>query len=100
MVADYLDMEITRPDFMGLILRHQDEKGLAIKEMESSLNCFMDAGSKTSTTMLSGMTWVLTQHPDKLQDIAHEVRSRFKSLEEITISEVMKMPYLIAVANG
>lgn len=46
--------------------------------------------------MLSGVTWLLTQHPDKLQNLAHEVRSRFKSLE----AEAMKMPYLIAVANG
>ncbi|EFQ99066.1 isotrichodermin C-15 hydroxylase [Nannizzia gypsea CBS 118893] len=98
-VASRLSTETTRPDFMSFILRHQDEKGMSVKEMESSLNSFMIAGSETSATTLSGLTWFLTQHPDKLLKLAEEVRGRFKAQEDITIKEVMQMPYLVAVIN-
>lgn len=98
-VAQRLSMEMERPDFMSFITRHQDEKGMSLKEMESSLNSFMAAGSETSATTLSGVTWLLTQNPDKLKKLVEEVRGRFKSNDDINLQEVMQMPYLIAVMN-
>ena len=96
-VAWRMSMETTRPDFMGFIMRHQDEKGMTIKEIESSLNSFMVAGSETSATMLSGTTMMLIQHPDKMKRLVDEIRSHFGKHGDITLEEVFKLPYLDAV---
>ncbi|KAL9012057.1 MAG: hypothetical protein Q9173_003152, partial [Seirophora scorigena] len=98
-IATRLSMEMTRPDFMSFIMRHQDEKGMTIKEIESTLNSFMVAGSETSATSLSGTTLLLLQNPDKMKKLVAEIRGRFKSQEEITLEEVIKMRYLMAVIS-
>ena len=96
-IAWRMSMETTRPDFMSFIMRHQDEKGMTIKEIESSLNSFMVAGSETSATMLCGTTLMLIQHPHSMKRLTDEIRARFGKQSDITLEEVFKLPYLDAV---
>ncbi len=98
-IATRLSMEMTRPDFMSFIMRHQDEKGMTIKEIESTLNSFMVAGSETSATSLSGTTLFLLKNPDKMKKLIKEIRGTFKNQDEITLEEVNKLPYLVAVIS-
>lgn len=51
------------------------------------------AGSDTSATLLSGLLYLLLKNPTCLQKITHEIRSAFKSEDEITFSSVQNLPY-------
>lgn len=51
------------------------------------------AGSDTSATLLSGLIYLLLKNPGCLQKITHEVRSAFKSEDEISFSSVQSLPY-------
>ena len=64
-IAERLSMETIRPGFMTFIMRNRNKNGMSLKEMESSLNSFMVAGSETIATMLSGTTVLLIKNPDK-----------------------------------
>lgn len=57
------------------------------------------AGADTTATTLSGTTYLLLQHPEVLKRVTQEVRSSFKSVEEIDISSVNKLTYMLAVLN-
>ncbi|RYO91199.1 hypothetical protein DL763_005069 [Monosporascus cannonballus] len=56
-------------------------------------------GSETTATTLSGATYLLLTHPDALEKLNREVRSAFASADEITISSVGKLSYMLAVLN-
>ena len=98
-VAKRLSMETVRPDFMTFIMRHQDEKGMTLKEIESTLNSFMIAGSEISATSLSGTTLLLIKNSDKMERLVEEIRNTFKSSNQITMEGVSKLPYLSAVIS-
>lgn len=51
------------------------------------------AGSDTSATLLSGLIYLLLKKPGCLEKITHEVRSAFKSEDEISFSSVQRLPY-------
>lgn len=51
------------------------------------------AGSDTSATLLSGLIYLLLKNPGCLQKITHEIRSTFKSEDEISFSSVQNLPY-------
>lgn len=91
--------ETQRPDFMTEILKHNGEKGIALKPEEMSTNAtiFITAGSETTATLLSGATWCLLRNPSVLQKLQQEVRGRWKKYSDITMEEVNNAPYLIAV---
>lgn len=57
------------------------------------------ASADTTATTLTGATYLLTQHPEVLKRVTQEVRSSFKSVEEIDISSVNKLTYMLAVLN-
>lgn len=57
------------------------------------------AGSETTATTLSGATYLLLSRPEVLARLTEEVRSSFKSFDDITITSVNKLPYLQAVLN-
>lgn len=57
------------------------------------------AGSETTATTLSGATYLLLTHPDVLEKLNQEVRSAFKSADEININSVGKLSYMLAVLN-
>ena len=64
-----------RPDFMTFVLRNQGtDKGLSLPEMVSTGSTMVLAGSETTATLLSGVTYMLCTHPDKMEKILHEIR--------------------------
>ncbi|KAF2102014.1 isotrichodermin C-15 hydroxylase [Rhizodiscina lignyota] len=98
-VDDRMSLETTRPDFMFYATKHQgnEDIGLTQPELHSDMFILINAGSETTATTLSGATYFLLKHPEKLKRLQGEIRSRFNSLDEITIEAVNSMPYLIAV---
>ncbi|KAK5019787.1 hypothetical protein LTR16_012675, partial [Cryomyces antarcticus] len=54
-----------RPDIWTLVLNNQEKegKGLSVKEMHSNASLFMVAGTETTATLLSGLTYYLLKNP-------------------------------------
>lgn len=98
-VAKRLQQGSERKDFTSYILRHNDEKGMTTKEIEVNANLLIIAGSETTATLLSGCTYYLLKNPMVLHKLTREVRGAFKNENEITISEVSRLEYLMAVVD-
>lgn len=95
------DLHRDPADFMDSMLRYRGdkEKGLTDKEMEANANILIIAGSETSATLLSGVTYWLLRTPDALQKVTHEVRSSISSESDISFQTVSRLPYMLACLN-
>lgn len=85
-------------DFMNSMLRHRGdkEKGLTDQEMEANANILIIAGSETTATLLSGVTYWLLRTPDALRKVTQEIRSSIKSDADITFQTTSHVPYMLA----
>jgi cytochrome P450 len=57
------------------------------------------AGSETTATLLSGVTYLLLANPSTLEKLTDEVRTTFKSDDEITLTSVGNLTYMLACLN-
>lgn len=55
------------------------------------------AGSETTGTLLSTVTYFLCKYPEVLRTLTDEIRSSFNNEDEITIVSVNKLKYELAV---
>lgn len=91
-----------RPDLWTEILRRSNDgkgdatAGLSLEEMYGNATVFMNAGTETTATLLSGLTYYLLVNPDKMAKLVAEVRGAFPSEIDITIDALAKLPYLNA----
>jgi cytochrome P450 len=66
-------------------------------EMVSTFGIIILAGSETTATLLSAVTFLLLKHPEVMDKLVNEIRTSFKSEEEITQVSVNKLTYQLAV---
>ncbi|RAH67354.1 cytochrome P450 [Aspergillus aculeatinus CBS 121060] len=94
-----LNMTNERPDFFASILKHQgnSEKGISVPEMIANASTLIIAGSETTATLLSGVTFLLLKNPRVMDKLQQEVRSAFATEEEITLDSVNRLHYCLAV---
>jgi cytochrome P450 len=87
-----------RPDFFGSIMNNQEVEGKALtrNEMDSNAILFLAAGSETTATTLTGVTYLLLSNLEKYAALVEEIRSKFTSANEITFEEISKLDYLNA----
>lgn len=85
-----------RKDIMTYILRHNDEKGMSHGEILSNCNSLILAGSETTATALSGLTYYVTTNPEALKRVQQEVRTAFSTEEDISIAATSPLQYLRA----
>ena len=81
---------------MQYILENGGEKGMSRDEIDSNATFLILAGSDTSATTCTSATWFLVKNPSTLKKLQEEVRSNFKSLDDITVAAASKLPYLHA----
>ncbi|OJD29903.1 cytochrome p450 [Diplodia corticola] len=84
-----------KPDIWGLVLAKGKDNQLGLGEMHANSSIFMIAGSETTATLLSGLTFYLLKNPDKLRKVVDEVRA-VASEDELTLELLPRMPYLNA----
>lgn len=86
-----------RPDFFTNILKYKDtKKGFSAPEMISNASTFIIAGSDTTATLLSGVTYLLLKNPHVLMKLQKEVRSAFAHGDEINLDSCNKLGYCLA----
>jgi cytochrome P450 len=65
--------------------------------MDANAQTLLIAGSETTATILSGATYLLLANSSTYTKLVEEIRNAFESQADITMEEVNKLPYLIAV---
>ncbi|KAJ4258176.1 hypothetical protein NW762_008320 [Fusarium torreyae] len=85
-----------REDFFAYILRKGNDN-LDLDHLREQAKILMLAGSETTATSLSSVTYYLLKNPDTLAKLQAEMRSTFSSEEEITGNSLNNLAYLNAV---
>ncbi|GAM91553.1 hypothetical protein ANO11243_096050 [Dothideomycetidae sp. 11243] len=102
-VDDETNNKDRRQDFMSAILQKQSEEqdkgneGVTVAEIVSNAFLFLIAGTETSATVLQCATYFMLRDQDVYVKVKQEVRSLFKTKDDITIESVSAMTYTNAV---
>ncbi|KAK8103395.1 cytochrome p450 [Apiospora kogelbergensis] len=92
-----MKLGVQRNDFLAPLIENKNDWDFAT--VRSNAAVLTIAGSETTATTLCGVTFLLLQAPTCLSKLAHEVRTSFESEDEITMSSVGKLTYMIACLN-
>ncbi|KAF7945147.1 hypothetical protein EAE96_009926 [Botrytis aclada] len=93
-----LDTPRDVPDFMSYIIKHNDtDKGMTREEIGENATILLIAGSETTASLLNGLTYHLLQVPTVLQNLAIELRTAFRTQEDLTLHSLASSKYLNAV---
>ncbi|KAL3473703.1 cytochrome P450 [Aspergillus californicus] len=88
--------KIHRPDIWGIVMDQKEQLRLSRSEMYANSQVFMVAGTETTATALSGLTYHLLLNPEKMEKINREVRETFQRNDDIDIGTLAQMQYLNA----
>lgn len=80
------------PDIWNLVLRRPDVE-LSFTKMVSNASLFMIAGTETTATALSGLTFHLLKNPEKLRKLQDEIRA-LPSEDDINLDTLPRLKYL------
>jgi hypothetical protein len=83
-------------DLWDLVLSQKEGRGLTRGEMDSNASLFMIAGTETTATLVSGLTYLLLRNPDCMAKLNDEIRSAFASDADMTMEQLAALPYLSA----
>ncbi|KAK0750225.1 cytochrome P450 [Schizothecium vesticola] len=85
-----------RPDLVEGLLKKKEEWGLTLDSLQANSGILVIGGSETTATLLSGVTFLLLTNRFALDKLTAEIRSAFKSEDEIDFVSVSALPYLLA----
>ncbi|EFX01803.1 cytochrome p450 monooxygenase [Grosmannia clavigera kw1407] len=94
-----MELQIERSDFLDGLIQKKQGQPLALACLTTNASLLVLAGSGTTATLLSGVTYLLLNNPQSMAKLAAEVRSSFSSEEEITLLSVNKLTYMLACLN-
>ena len=83
-----LRKETTRPDIWSLVLSQRAANMLTRAQMHSNAELFMLAGTETTATLLSGLTYYLCRSPWVLQRLTKEIRGAFAHRAIMTLDHL------------
>jgi cytochrome P450 len=83
-------------DLWDLVLGQKEGRGLTRGEMDVNSSLFMIAGTETTATLLSGLTWLLLRNPECMKKLTAEIRREFASADDMTMEQLAALPYLAA----
>ncbi|KAI0433165.1 averantin oxidoreductase [Xylaria sp. FL1042] len=83
------------PDFMDKLVEAFNSGKMSPSQLEGNAEVLIAAGSETTATLLSGLTWLLMKHPRVLEKLKREIRTKFHDPDEITIAGVNECQYLL-----
>ncbi|TLD24226.1 hypothetical protein PspLS_06433 [Pyricularia sp. CBS 133598] len=91
-----LSIQPTITDFTTKMVEAYNNGKMSMNQFEGNSILLIGAGSETTATALSGLTWLLSQNPKVLKKLTTEVRSAFTSTDQITSTGVNSCKYLLA----
>ncbi|TDZ61724.1 Cytochrome P450 monooxygenase BOT4 [Colletotrichum trifolii] len=99
LVQSRLATPSTREDFLTKIIEARKEASISDSQIAAHSSDFVIAGSETTATTLSCMTYYLLKNPSVLSRLQDEVRSTFSRYEDINATTAVPLRYLKAVAQ-
>ncbi|KAJ5638396.1 hypothetical protein N7490_008275 [Penicillium lividum] len=84
------------PDFMFKLIEAHRSGMMSMTQLNMNAKILMAAGSETTATLLSGVTYYLMAYPRTLRILTNEIRGKFKSASDITMISVNSCKYLSA----
>ncbi|RPB23425.1 cytochrome P450, partial [Terfezia boudieri ATCC MYA-4762] len=97
LVVNRLASQTNRKDFWHYILNRPESKDTSVNELCMQAQPLVAAGSITTSTTLSGITFYLLKYSRVYNILKDEIRSSFKSYADITEQNTVRMQYLNAV---
>jgi len=82
-----------------LLAESEKGKGFSVAELEYNANTLTIAGSETTSSLLSALTWHLCKNPYVLDKLTAEVRSTFQRAEDINLTSVNSLKYMLAILD-
>ncbi|GKZ35393.1 hypothetical protein AbraIFM66950_006022 [Aspergillus brasiliensis] len=92
-----LSWELQRPDIMSHLIYENGQVALPRGELNSTFMILTTTGSETTATVLTGILAYLVNEPPILERLTREIRGRFESSHDISLSTAADLPYLTAV---
>lgn len=89
----------SRPDLIEPLLAKKDEEKFTFGTLTGMASTLLLAGSETTATTLTGVTWLLLDNPVAYERLKTEVRSAFQSEDEINFASVQNLSYMLACLN-
>jgi cytochrome P450 len=89
-----LKMDSGRTDLVSRMTK--PDSGISEPEFIANTSLLIIAGSETTATLLSGITYYLVQNPRVLEKLVYDVRSTFSSDQEINFVNVSRLKYMLA----
>ncbi|KAH8684367.1 putative RNA polymerase II mediator complex component Srb8 [Tricladium varicosporioides] len=97
-VSKRMSIERQQEDFMTPILKANHEfKSITLEELYCNFALLIWAASETSATVISGITYKLSQNPDVLKKLEKELLANFGVGSEMPADRLKELPYLNAV---
>lgn len=85
-----------QPDIWNLVLTQENTDTMSLDEMHENASLFMLAGTETTATLLSGLTFLLLKNQRCMNTLIEEIRGRFARESDIKIEALARLPYLNA----
>ena len=98
-LAQRMKLGYERLDLIEGLLKEREKLELSFKQLTANSTLLMVAGSLTTATFITGTTFLLVSNPEKLNKLVAEVRSNFVSEEEINLTSVSRLSYMLACFN-
>ncbi|XRM46065.1 hypothetical protein ABZX51_009122 [Aspergillus tubingensis] len=92
-----LSWELQRPDIMSHLIDENGQVELPRGELNSTFMILTTTGSETTATVLTGILAYLVNEPPIKERLIQEVRERFESSQDISLSAAADLSYLTAV---
>lgn len=89
-------MQVKRTDLVEAMLDFDKNNEAEMDKVVMNASVLIVAGSETTATTLSGVTYLLLSNPDKLARLTDEVRNAFQSEEDITMAKASQLDYMLA----
>ncbi|KAH0426616.1 benzoate 4-monooxygenase cytochrome p450 [Colletotrichum camelliae] len=99
LVQNRLATHSDREDFLTKMIEARKEASISDSQIAAHSSDFVIAGSETTATTLSCMTYYLLKNPSILAQLQDEVRSSFTQYEDINAATAVPLKYLKAVAQ-
>jgi cytochrome P450 len=87
-----LAMATERPDIFGLVLKHEAGSKMSLQETHANADLLMIAGTETTDTMLSGLTYHLLINPGAIGRLTREIRESFASASDVNSDALARLP--------
>ncbi|KAL1857489.1 hypothetical protein Daus18300_010354 [Diaporthe australafricana] len=81
-----------QPDIWNRVLSQPEGRQMTVHQMYANADLFMIAGTETTATLVSGLTYLLCKNPDKMKRLAEEIRSL--SQDELNDESLPNLQYL------